>query len=221
MKSTTIMLVTAACFAAGCVTSPQQAPIQQAPVKAESQDQGQDIVLSRIDGMSSRPPWLKESEPFNIEGGTVTSLGSTAIPADHRVEAAYRIAENNAKQALASAIEQKMEFIFQNAEEGTAGDTTQARFIGAEASKLATSSIRNGKRYWEKVSVIQQGGNRIFQIKVYSTVTMPESDFKTAIIDAIRKRNGQAGISNGFAEKVDKQWDKFTAEPPSNQTQSN
>src|SRR5688572_6854774 len=105
-----------------------------------------DQVVSRIDDVSSRPSWLKESVPFQVKDGQVTSLGSTQIPGDHRVEAAYRIASNNAKAAISNAIESRLEFILQSAEEGT-GDSTQARFIGAEASKLVSSSIRPGARY--------------------------------------------------------------------------
>lgn len=178
----------------------------------KTHDLGEDIVLSRIDNMTARPAWLKESESFKVEGGNVISLGSTVIPADHRVEAAYRIAENNAKAAIGSAIEQRLESIFQNAEEGTAMDTTQARYIGAEASKLATSSIRLGNRYWEKVSIQQQSGNRIQQVKVFTTVTMPESDFKEAVMESIKKRTGKGGLSKDFAQKVNDHWDKFTSE---------
>ena len=95
-------------------------------------------IVARIDDLSSRPSWLKESEPFVIEKGTVTSLGQTTIPGDNRVEAGYRVAENNAKAAIAGAIEQRLEFIFQNAEEGSGIDATQAHYIGAESSKIVT-----------------------------------------------------------------------------------
>lgn len=171
-----------------------------------------DVVVSRIDDLSSRPGWLKESEPFKISNGQVISLGSTTIPSDHRVEAGYRIAENNAKANIAGAIEQRLEFIFQNAEEGTAMDSTQARYIGAEASKILTSSIRQDKRYYEKVATTQDDGTRVTRYKIFTTVTMPEADFKRAITDAIRKSQGKAGLSAEFAKKVDQHWDKFTSE---------
>lgn len=171
-----------------------------------------DKVLSRIDDMKERPTWLKESEPFKIQSGEVTSLGSTVIPVDHRVEAAYRIAENNAKGAIAGAIEQKLDFIFQNAEEGTSVDATQARYIGAEASKLVTSSIRPGKRYWEKVASTTDGGQRMTSYKVFATVSMPEADFKRAVMDAVRKAQGKGGLSADFAKKVDAHWDQFASE---------
>lgn len=173
----------------------------------ESQE---DKVISRIDERSSRPNWLKESEPFRIEDGQVVSIGGTTIPGDNRVEAAYRIAENNAKAAIAGAIEQRLEFIFQNAEEGTSLDSTQARYIGAEATKLSTNSLRIGSRYWEKVATTTDSGERVTRYKVFANVTMPEADFKRAIVDAIHKAQGKGGLSPDFAKKVDQHWDKFT-----------
>lgn len=176
------------------------------PTKSEIEP---DRVVSRIDELSSRPDWLRESEPFRIEKGIVVSTGMTTISGSDRVEAAYRIAQNSAKAAIAGAIEQRLEFIFQNAEEGTSINATQARYIGAEASNLVTNSIRVGKNYWEKVASTQDSGERTTQYKVFSTVTMPEDDFKRAIFDAIRKAQGKGGLSKDFSKKVDAHWDKF------------
>lgn len=185
---------------AGCSTAVKN------PTKAEIEP---DKVISRIDDLSSRPDWVQESEPFRIEKGLVVSTGMTTIPASDRVEAAYRIAQNNAKAAIAGAIEQKLEFIFQNAEEGTSINATQARYIGAEASNLVTSTIKPGKNYWEKVATTQDSGERLTQYKVFSTVIMPEDEFKRAIFEAIKKSQGKGGLSKDFAKKVDAQWDKF------------
>lgn len=170
-------------------------------------------VLSRMDDMSARPSWLKEGEPFRIEDGHVIVLGSATIPADDRIEAAYRIAENNAKSSIANAVEQRLEFIFQNAEEGTASGATQARYIGAEASKLTTSSLRLDRRYWEKVATSMSDGQRVVQTRVFVSVRMPEADFKTAVLEAIRKQHGQGGISDEFKKRVDEQWDRFVSAP--------
>ncbi len=192
-------------FAAGCSTT-------NSKKIAEMQGNvGEERVLSRIDELSSRPSWVKESEPFRIEGGKVQSMGMTSIPADDRVEAAFRIAENNGKAAIAGAIEQRLDFVFQNAEEGTGMGSTQARYIGAEASKLTTSSLRPSKRYWEKIATTQENGQVTVKYRVFALVEMPENDFKTAIFDAIRRSLGKAGISAEFAEKVDSHWDQFVS----------
>lgn len=192
-------------FIVGCSTSIKN------PTQPEMEP---DKIISRIDDLSSRPDWVKESEPFRIEKGIVVSTGMTTIPASDRVEAAYRIAQNNAKSSIAAAIEQKLEFILQNAEEGTSINSSQVRYIGAETSNLITNTIRPGKNYWEKVASTQDSGERITQFKVFSTVTMPESDFKRAIFDAIKKAQGKGGISKDFAKKVDQHWDKFTENHP-------
>jgi hypothetical protein len=192
-----VAVVTVLLALAACSSTPRTA------------ENSEDKVIARIDGMSSRPGWLKESEAFKIVNGNVTALGSTEIPSDNRVSAAYRIAENNAKQSLCSTIEQRLEFILQNAEEGTAADSTQVRYIGSEACQLTTSSIRPDKRYWERVATTRDSGERVTETKVFATVTMPEADFKRAILDAIRKRQGKGGISADFAKKVDAQWDRF------------
>ena len=182
------------------------------PVKSEIEP---DVIISRIDELDSRPGWVKESNPFIVESNKVLSLGQTTIPGDQRVEAAMRVAENNAKAGIANAIEQKLQFIFQNAEEGSVIGADQARYIGAEASNLITSSIRADKRYWEKVATTLDSGERVTRYKVYSLVSMPEEDFKKAILSATRKAEGKVGLSKNFAERVDKHWDQFTSNLPS------
>ena len=74
----------------GCSSIPKVATSENTP----------DVVLSRADDLSSRPDYIKETEPFQISNGDVVSLGMTTIPADHRIEAAYRVAENNAKRGI-------------------------------------------------------------------------------------------------------------------------
>jgi len=173
-----------------------------------------DAIISRIDNLDERPKYINESEPFRIEDGQVISTGMTTIPGSDRVDAAFRIAQNSAKAAIAGAIEQRLEFIFQNAEEGTSMGATQARYIGAEASKLVTSTIRPHKNYWEKLASTTDSGERVTQYKVFSTVTMPEAEFKKAVMNAIRNAQGKANISEAFAKKVDAQWDQFTGQVP-------
>ncbi len=182
---------------------------------------GQEKIISRIDEISSRPSWLQEQTPFRIESGKVLSMGMTTIPADHNLSAAYRIAENNSKALISHSIEQRLDFIFQNAEESTALGTNQAQYIGAEASKLTSNSLKPSKRYWEKVATIGQDGQTTVQYKVFALSEMAEEDFKKAIVDSIRKNQGKQGISADFAKKVDKHWDAFVnANPqPSEQKQ--
>lgn len=178
------------------------------PIVTTSESQP-DKILSRINDSSSRPNWLDEERPFVIKDGKLISLGQTSIPGDNRVEAAYTIAENNAKGVICGAIENRLDFVFQQAEEGTSYDSTQVRKIGAEACKLTTSSMRLGQRYWEKVATTTDSGERVTRYKVFSTVEMPEADFKRALIAAAKAQQGKSGLSASFAEKVDAHWDSF------------
>ncbi|MGE4130245.1 MAG: hypothetical protein AB7F86_01335 [Bdellovibrionales bacterium] len=171
-----------------------------------------DAVVARIDDLKARPDWVSESQPFKIKDGTVTSIGITTAPADGtRVEALTRIAQNSGKAAIAAAVESRLEFIFQNAEEGVSFDSTQARYIGSEASKIVTSSIRSGPVYWEKIATSSDGGERKTVYKVFAAVNMPESELKKAILEAARKRDGKSGLSANFSKKVDEQWDRFAS----------
>jgi hypothetical protein len=190
---------------AGC-SSHQNVQNQNFPTDSELEEK----VISRIDELNARPSWFKESDVFKIADGNVISLGASVIPGDHRVDAAIRIAQSNAKAGICSAIEQRLDYVFQNAQEGTAIDSNQVRFIGAEACKMTTSSIRNGKIYWEKVASRRDSGERFSQYKVFATVQMTESDLKLAILEVINKSAGKGGLSKDFAKKLEQHWDQFT-----------
>lgn len=189
----------ALCVVAGCASLPEK----HGMISPEEK------VLSRIDNLSARPDWLIETQPFRIVNGEVVSLGAATVPGDSRVEAAYRISANNAKANVAGAIEQRLSFVFQNAEEGVKMDATQARYIGAEASALTSSSMRTSKQYWEKIFAVDEHGVGNTFYRVYSVVSMPESEFKRAIGDAIRKQSGTGKLSKDFASKVNDHWNKF------------
>lgn len=170
-----------------------------------------DEVMERSDGLSSRPKWAKEDKTFTIEKGNVYMLGMHEMPVEgKRITTGYRVAENNAKAGLSGAIEQNLNFIFQNAEEGDDMGADQTRFIGGEVSKLVASSIRPANRYWEKVArVIDAEGTRDLIYRIYVRVSMPEKDFKKAIQDAIKRNSGKKGISADFAKKVEAHWDQM------------
>lgn len=185
----------------GCATTSQNSP-ETTP----------DKVLARIDGLTERPNWFSESEAFVIRNGEVASLGSSTIPGDQRIEAAIRIAENNAKAGLCKVLEQRLEFVFQNAEEGASVDATQARFIGSEACKLTTSSMRPGRIYWEKVATTSERGERLARYRVFATITMPEAEFKQAILDAARKQSQGPQFTRAFEKTVNAQWDRLSQE---------
>lgn len=178
-----------------------------------------DVVIARIDNLKDRPAYIKESEIMTVADGYVYFTGLQAAPSDSNPEQLYRSAELNAKSSIAKAIEQKLQIVFQNAEEGYSLDANQARFMGIEATDLmSTSSIRPYKRYWEKVRTTNDSGQRVTKLVMFAVVKMPETDFKKAIIDAARKREGKAGLSSDFAKKVDQQWDAIVTDSFSKKT---
>ncbi len=210
IKLNLLLSAVSICGLCACSTAPKTEM-----EKAVASNIGEERIISRIDDMSSRPSWLKESQPFQIVDGKVLSLGMSVISINDNLSAAYRIAENNAKSSISHAVEQRLDYIFENAEEGT-GFSSQARYIGSEASKLTSSNLQLKYRYWEKVAV--QGQNEVaVQYRVFVLSQMDEPQFKAAITDAIRKSQGKQGISAEFAKKVDQHWDKFVNESSPNE----
>ena len=172
-----------------------------------------DIVLERSGELSSRPKWASDEKTFTIEKGVVYMMGRHEMPAtaDKRLTTGFRVAENNAKAGLSGAIEQRLNFVFQNAEEGDEMGADQTRFIGGETSKLVASSIRPTNRYYEKVSrVVNADGDRDLIYRIYVRMSMPEADFKKAIQDAIKRNSEKKGLSEDFAKKVEEHWDQMS-----------
>lgn len=172
-----------------------------------------DKTLSTLNGQS-QPDWADESKPFFIRDGKAYSIGFTTLRGDDRPEAGLRVSENSARGNFAKAVEDRMEFVFQNAEENAGMDSTQAKFIGSEVSRLTSHSIRVESHFWKRYAQSSESGDRHIYYKVYSLVTMPENDLKKAIDDAIAGRV-EKSLSPSFQAKVDQQWDRFVEGKPS------
>ena len=170
-----------------------------------------DKVISRSDSKSSRPSWIKEETPLTSDKNYLYFLGQAKLPAEKaNISMGYRIAENNAKNTIAGAINQNLTYIFQNAEEGITIDTNQIQFVSTESAKAVMSMALPSERYWEKVlSTVDANGNKEMFYSVFVRVKMKESDLKKAID---RTLNENKGISADFKKKVDQQWDNMVKE---------
>lgn len=169
-----------------------------------------DVVLSRSNDLKERPAWVDETRSFSVKDGTATFLGSTSIPGDDRVESGYRIAEADAKTKICQMVANKMDALFQHAEEGTSYDSSQTRSTFMEAcSKLTLNGIEPGNHYYEKVAMSLNSGERVTRYKIFATISMPEPKLK----EAIRKAAGGPGISEDFKKRVDAQWDSMVGKP--------
>ena len=193
------------------ITLPMLAACSSLPKQVETAtpETQPDKVLARIDDMKERPSWVQESKPFRQEDDKIVSQATTQIPGDHQVEAAYRICFNSAKGNIATAIEQKLQFIFQQSSEGTERDHSTANFIGSEMATMTASSLRPTNQYFEKVATTSDSGERKTIYKIFCTVEMPLQDFKAKVFAALRAAEGQGKISLGFQSKVESQWSTF------------
>lgn len=170
-----------------------------------------DKVIQRSDDLSSRPSWAKESTPLTKKGSDLYFLGQARIPAEKaNVTMGYRIAENNAKNTIASAINQNLTYMFQNAEEGVTYDTTQVQFVSTESAKAVMSKAITSDRYWEKVlSTVSADEDKEMFYSIYARIKISETDLKKAID---RTLNQNKGISEDLKKKAAQQWDLMVQE---------
>ena len=188
-------------------------------LSACASDALKDVVLERSDELTSRPKWAKDENTLTVgKDKKVYMLGFHQMPAtaNTRLSTGYRIAENNAKTALAGAIEQRLNAFFQNAEEGTEVGPEQVRFIGTEATNLLANGIAPANRYWEKVSrvVDVNSGERDMVYRIYARISMDEARFNDAIKRAIEKNAGKKTISEDLKKRADAIADQVTGQLP-------
>ena len=169
-----------------------------------------DQILS-TSGDKNEPQWAEdgETQPFTFKDGKFWSVGIATIAGTDRPEAGLRIAENHSRAAFAKGIENKLEFIFQNSEENTGFDSTQAKFIGSEMSSLTTHSMVLEGHFWKRIAQVQEDGSKKIFYKLYALITMTESNMKQAIFSAIHKGENEHKLSNSFEKQVSTQWNRF------------
>jgi hypothetical protein len=170
-----------------------------------------DQVIARSDDRSSRPSWAQEERPYTEKGGDLYFLGQSRLPAEKaNISMGYRIAENNAKNTIAAAINQNLTYMFQNAEEGTTIDQNQIQFVSTESAKAVMSKAMASDHYWEKVlTTIDGDGNTEMVYSIYARVKISEVELKKAID---RTLNGNKSISEDLKKKAVQQWDNMVKE---------
>ena len=176
-----------------------------------------DKVVARIDNLKSRPKWIKESTPFYVKDGEMYMIGQTKLPAkDANISMGYRIAENNAKMAFSSMIEQRLSYIFQNAEEGLDVNASQVKYVAGETSKITVNSLMLSDRYWEQVvSTVDAEGRKQMYYIIFARVRISEDEFKKTINNTLEK-NKNKELSEKFKQQVDNHWDDLIGPEISN-----
>ncbi|MGK5085463.1 hypothetical protein WDW37_19420 [Bdellovibrionota bacterium FG-1] len=167
--------------------------------------------MSRSNNLSERPKWVDETRAFFVETSSAYFVGGSTIPADHRLEAGYRIAEADAKSRVCQTISNKMEAIFQHAEEGTSFGSDRTRYSFLEScQRLTLRGLEPGKRFYEKYVTSLDSGERVSRYRIFVTGSMPERQLRELCI----KVADSAGISQDFQKKVDEQWDRIVGTQP-------
>lgn len=174
-----------------------------------------DEILSTA-GDKSMPDWAEEGElkPFIIKDGKVYSVGITTLRGDERPEAGLRAAESLSRGNYSRHIENRMEFIFQGAEENFGFDSVQAKYIGSEVSSLTANSISVEGHWYKRYAQTQEDGSRRIFYKAYALTTMTESDLKRAVFAAINKGISRNKLSQDFKAQVSGQWSRFVEGQP-------
>lgn len=163
-------------------------------------------VISRIDNRTEKPKWASLETSMYVENQRVYAVGISEGSIDSRISALSRIADNNARFEISRTITNEASFIFQNIEEGTLYNEDLSRFYGNELTKYVSHGVRQEKRYWEKIETINSFGEKVFNTKVYSLVSIKESDLKKAIRNALNKeRKITTKIKNAIDDHITKQ----------------
>lgn len=164
-------------------------------------------VLARADRLSEAPEWASFTKASFVEDNSVKFIGTHELAGDHRISSGCKIAQNKAKGEIASEISQKLNFVFQHAEEGSEIDLEQTKYIGGEASKLTASAIHYEGCYWERVAIQSGFGSYDVRYRIFAKISIPQKD----LLDAIRKAS-RGQLSESFAKEVANHWDSLVSE---------
>lgn len=156
-----------------------------------------------------RPSWIDPKNPFHITDGYAHALGQTVTPPGASIEEGYIIAANAAKEEICKGVEYRLDFIFQDSEEGSSVDHKQIKEIAMDICNGAAAISKPGKRYWEKVMTTASNGDRVIVFRVFVTDTIPEKKFKSLVTRMIKKQEGKGSIPKDYVKTFRKRWAQF------------
>lgn len=177
---------------------------------SNSKDKHKDIIIARIDDLTERPSWFKESEDTELRGEEIIFWGRSTLKNNERLEIGYKIAELNAKSRIANFVSEKVKAISQSADEVNTQDQSIFRSIITQKSKVKLSEIRSGKKYWEKVETSDPRGERGLEYRVFQSVIIKKNDLAKLVKEALLE--GQGKFSEGFREKVEQEFNHMVNE---------
>lgn len=166
----------------------------------------QEKVISRMDDVSDKPDWATLSKPVYEKEGKIWAVGLETGSANDKVTALSRIADNNARVELIKIVTNKVTSVFQNVQEGVSDGSELSRHMSTESSEVVTKNISPERKYWEKVLIPDENGEKVIKLRVFSLLSVPKSAIQKMIQDIADK---DKGLSKELKSKVDKQLDKI------------
>jgi hypothetical protein len=165
----------------------------------------------RVKTSVKRPVWIREDAPFGLFNEKVVALGKITTAPGVGTEEGYIIASNQARDVACKSIEHRIDFIFQNSEEGSTVDASQLKVFTADTCKWFSSNSKRLKRYWEKVATTASNGDRVQVYHVFVTEAVEEPSFKKFVLKMVKQAEGKNGVEKGYSKVVRSRWEQFLA----------
>ena len=143
-------------------------------------------TLSSMDD-KPRPSWASQEKAFQLKDGKLRILGFTEVDGNAKVSAAFRLSDNSARAELSKMLQTQFQDFFQNVEEGLDDSGSLTRYYSSEISKNKFSELQIPSRYWEKIQTLNNDGENIIRLRVYSLAEIPELKFKKLLRDIVEK----------------------------------
>ncbi len=164
-----------------------------------------DKVVARMDDMSARPSWAKESKFVFNEDNSWVILGVVEVPGDSRVQAAFKMSDANARGNLSQKIETSILKIVETSDTGLGLEDQSLKSLIREISQTSLKNVDIDDRYWEKVARTTSSGERILVMKVFSKLKISKFDFiKTTAAQVEKSKSAPTDVKNKVESLIEK-----------------
>ena len=164
-----------------------------------------DKVIARMDDMSARPAWAKESKFVFNEDNNWVILGVVEVPGDSRAQAAFKMSDANARGNLSQKIETSILKIVEASDTGLGLEDQSLKSLIREISQTSLKNVDMDDRYWEKVARTTSSGERQMVMKVFSKLKISKGDFiKLTTAQAEKSKAAPTDVKNKVESLIEK-----------------
>jgi hypothetical protein len=168
-----------------------------------------DQVVGRMDELGSRPEWATESINVITQGEKIRFIGVAEVPADSRIQAAFKMSDSSARGVVANKVETSVTKIVENSEAGLSMEDQSLKSLIKEVSRVSLKNVDIKNRYWEKVVRTSSDGSESMIMKVFSLIEISERDMKKMLLTANRaSQSSSKDIRNKVENLIRDQWDQ-------------